>query len=101
MGTAEFLAKRGNQRFQTGRGLGDDADNVRVDMHAGRFLIGYGSGGIATLDPAGGLVIARAALPAHPEGFRVDGEGRRALLNVPDADQIAAINLTTGKQTAT
>src|SRR4051794_24323815 len=66
--------------------LGDDADNVRLDTRSGKFLVGYGSGGIATLDPTGGTVIARAPLPAHPEGFRVDADGRRALVNVPDAD---------------
>src|SRR4051794_26897360 len=81
--------------------LGDDADNVRLDTRSGKFLVGYGSGGIATLDPTGGTVIAKVALPAHPEGFRVDAEGHRALVNVPDAGQIAAVDLTTGKQTAT
>ncbi|MFL5284109.1 MAG: YncE family protein, partial [Rhodopila sp.] len=73
--------------------LGDDADNVRVDAYSGRFLVGYGSGAIATLDPANGKVVARAALPAHPEGFRVDADGHRALVNVPDAGQIAAVDL--------
>jgi hypothetical protein len=81
--------------------LKDDADNIRLDPRSGRFLVGYGSGGIATLDPATGAVLARVALPAHPEGFRVDSDGRRALVNVPDAGQIAAVDLTTGKQTAT
>src|SRR3954454_13477586 len=33
--------------------LGDDADNVRANARSGRFLVGYGSGGIVTLDPAG------------------------------------------------
>jgi hypothetical protein len=80
--------------------LGDDADNVRLDTHSGRFLVGYGSGGIATLDPSSGTVLDRAPLPAHPEGFRVDATGRRALVNVPDADQIVAVDLATGKQTA-
>jgi DNA-binding beta-propeller fold protein YncE len=83
--------------------LEDDADNVRLNRRSDKFLVGYGSGsgGIATLDPATGTVLARVALPAHPEGFRVDAEGRRALVNVPDAGQIAVVDLTTGKQTAT
>src|SRR3954454_4536814 len=81
--------------------LQDDADNVRLDLHSGKFLVGYGSGGIATLDPANGAVVAKAVLPAHPEGFRVNAAGRRALVNVPDAGQIAAVDLTTNKQTAT
>jgi DNA-binding beta-propeller fold protein YncE len=81
--------------------LGDDADNVRLDPRSGKFLVGYGSGGIATLDPVSGAVVSKAALPAHPEGFRVDQDGRRALVNVPDAGQIAAVDLMTGTQTAT
>jgi hypothetical protein len=81
--------------------LKDDADNIRFDPHSGKFLVGYGSGGIATLDPASGGVVSEAALPAHPEGFRVDQDGHRALVNVPDAEEIAAVDLMTGRQTAT
>jgi DNA-binding beta-propeller fold protein YncE len=81
--------------------LQDDADNVRLDLPSGKFLVGYGSGGIATLDPANGAVVGKAALSAHPEGFRVDADGRRAVVNVPDAGQIAVVDLVTGKQTAT
>jgi YVTN family beta-propeller protein len=81
--------------------LKDDADNVRLDPRSGGFLVGYGSGGIAALDPATGAVVGQSILPAHPEGFRVSEDGRRALVNVPDAGQIAVVDLTTGKQTAT
>ncbi|MFL5289823.1 MAG: YncE family protein [Rhodopila sp.] len=80
--------------------LGDDADNIRLAPESGNFLVGYGSGAIATLDDDNGEVIGKAMLPAHPEGFRVSGDGRRALVNVPDAGQIAVVDLTTGKQTA-
>ena len=81
--------------------LKDDADNVRLDPRSGGFLVGYGSGGIAALDPATGAVVGQSILAAHPEGFRVSEDGRRALVNVPDAGQIAVVDLTTGKQTAT
>jgi DNA-binding beta-propeller fold protein YncE len=81
--------------------LKDDADNVRIDPRSGTFLVGYGSGGIATLDPATGAVLGEAPLPAHPESFRVSGDGHRALVNVPDAGQIAVVDLTIGKLTAT
>ncbi|HET6608470.1 MAG TPA: hypothetical protein VFG62_17475 [Rhodopila sp.] len=81
--------------------LGGDADNVRLDPRSGGFLVGYGDGGIATLAPASGKIVARMALPAHPEGFRVDADGSRALVNVPDAEQIAVVDLTRGHQTAT
>ena len=81
--------------------LGNDADNVRVDPRSGSFLVGYGNGGIAILDPADGRIVARIALQAHPEGFQLDPELRRGFVNVPDADQIAVVDLDAGKQVAT
>jgi DNA-binding beta-propeller fold protein YncE len=98
----------GSVRFYTGQDyeevartdLGEDADNVRLDPLSGNFLVGYGSGGLATLNGNSGAVIGKAKLPAHPEGFRVDAHGHRALVNVPDAGQIAVVDLASGKQTA-
>jgi hypothetical protein len=93
---------RGEDFAPAGRvDLGDDADNIRLDPRSGNFLVGYGNGGIATLNPTNGAVVGRAVLAAHPEGFRVDADGRRALVNVPDAGQIAVVDLVTGKQTTT
>ena len=79
--------------------LGDDADNIRVEASTGHFVIGYGSGGLATLNPTTLAVTARAKLPAHPEGFQLDANTRRAFVNVPDAGQIAV--LAGGEQIAT
>src|SRR5215813_7810917 len=31
--------------------LGDDADNIRLDVPANRIVVGYGSGGLAVIDP--------------------------------------------------
>ena len=39
--------------------LGEDADNIRLDMRTSQLVVGYGSGGLAMLDPAniaGGVV---------------------------------------------
>jgi len=80
--------------------LGDDADNVRLDMRANRFVVGYGSGGLATLDPATRSIMGRVKLPAHPEGFQLDPSASRAYVNVPDAGQIAVVDLAIGKQLA-
>lgn len=80
--------------------LGDDADNVRLDARANRFVVGYGSGGLATLDPATRSVVGKVELPAHPEGFQLDPSARRAYVNVPDAGQIAVVDLAIGKQVA-
>lgn len=78
--------------------LGSDADNVRVDP-TGRFVVGYGDGGLAVIDPQSRSVLRRARLPGHPEGFQVDALGR-AIVNVPDARQIAVVDLTNGMQSA-
>jgi hypothetical protein len=79
--------------------LGEDADDVRVD-EAGRLFVGYGAGGIAIVGPARRAVIARIALPAHPEGLAIDTVGRRAFINVPGASRIAVAALDQGRVAA-
>ncbi len=81
--------------------LGDNADNVRVDSRSGQVFVGYGKGGLAVVDPVSRSVVSRAKLPAHPEGFGIDAAAHRAYVNVPDAHQIAVVDLGTGRQTAT
>jgi hypothetical protein len=80
--------------------LGEDADNVRLDARTGQFVVGYGSGGLAVLDPVSRSVVGRVALPAHPEGFQLDPNTRRAYVNVPDAGQVAVVDLAAGQQVA-
>jgi len=80
--------------------LGSDADNVRVDPGSGQVFVGYGKGGLAIVDPVSRSIVSRAKLPAHPEGFGIDPAARRAYVNVPDAHQIAVVDLGTGRQTA-
>ena len=80
--------------------LGEDADNVRLDTRTGQLVVGYGSGGIAVLDAAGRSVVGTSKLPAHPEGFQLDPDTRRAFVNVPDAGQVAVVDLAAGKQAA-
>src|SRR5213078_2109635 len=81
--------------------LGSDADNVRLDRRSGRVVVGYGSGGLAILDPGTRARIGNAALPAHPEGFQLDATAGRAFVNVPDAGQIAVVDLQAARQVAT
>jgi DNA-binding beta-propeller fold protein YncE len=80
--------------------LQDDADNIRLDPSSGRLIVGYGGGGLALLDPATRSVVSRAKLAAHPESFQIDPLAQRVFVNVPDAHQIAVIDVATGKQTA-
>jgi DNA-binding beta-propeller fold protein YncE len=80
--------------------LGDDADNIRLDPNSGELVVGYGAGGLATLDPASGSVVGRVRLSAHPESFQLDAAARRAFVNVPNAHAIAVVDLATGRQAA-
>ena len=73
--------------------LGDDADNVRIDPRSGLAVVGYGRGGLAVIDPGSRAKIADIPLPAHPEGFQIDPRSGRAYVNIPDAHQIAVVDL--------
>src|SRR5262249_8428140 len=76
---------------------GDDADNLRVDPASGEVAVGYGGGAIAFIDPARRVVIGTIALPAHPEGFRLDPARRQLFVNLPNAQAIVAADRSTGK----
>lgn len=74
--------------------LGQDADNVRIDPVNGRVVVGFGDGGLAIIDPETRKIVGETRLPAHPEGFQL--EGVRAYVNLPDAGVIAVADLNTG-----
>lgn len=78
-------------------GLGDDADNVRIDPRNGRAVVGYGDGALAIVDLEARSVVARIMLPAHPEGFQIDAATGRAYVNLPDARTIAVVDLDKGE----
>lgn len=81
--------------------LGDDADNVRVDPASGQVIVGYGSGGLAVIDPGTRSKLRTIPLPAHPEGFQLDPGTTRVFVNLPDARQIAVVDRTGGQPSAT
>jgi len=80
--------------------LGEDADNVRLDVRTGQLVVGYGNGSLAALDQASRSVVSDTKLPGHPEGFQLDPGTGRAFVNVPDAGQVAIVDLAAGKQVA-
>jgi len=80
--------------------LGKDADNIRIDSNSHRVIIGYGSGALAIIDPASRKKIADIKLKAHPESFQLEPDVAQAFVNVPDAHEIAAVDVAQGKQTA-
>jgi DNA-binding beta-propeller fold protein YncE len=81
--------------------LADDADNIRVVPETSRIVVGYGEGGLATIDTATAQRVTDLKLPAHPEGFRLHPKDARVFVNLPDAHQIAVADLTSGKVLAT
>ncbi len=80
--------------------LGDDADNIRLDSRRDRIVVGYGNGGLAVIDPASRRKVGDIALKGHPESFQFDEQGQRIFANVPDARQVAVVDLAQGRQTA-
>jgi DNA-binding beta-propeller fold protein YncE len=81
--------------------LGDDSDNVRYDAVASRVYVGYGDGAIAMIDAQDAKLLGRIPLAAHPESFQLERSGSRMFVNVPNAKQIAVIDRTAMKVSAT
>jgi YVTN family beta-propeller protein len=79
--------------------LGDDADNIRVDPRTGRVFVGYGSGGLAVIDPKAFRKIADIPLPAHPESFQLDPGSDRIFVNLPKVHAIAVVDREAVRQT--
>jgi DNA-binding beta-propeller fold protein YncE len=77
--------------------LADDADNVRYDAAAKRVYVGYGSGGLAIIDPAEGKQVGSIKLGAHPEAFQLEPSGRRIFVNLPNAQHVAVVDRDQGK----
>jgi len=78
--------------------LGDDADDVRLDTRRDRIVVGYGKGSLAVIDPASRRKTADIPLLAHPESFQFDEQSQRIFANVPNARQVAVVDLGQGKQ---
>jgi len=81
--------------------VGDDADNVRYDAARHQFLVGFGSGGIAVIDPANAKQVGSIALPAHPEGFVCETHGPRLFVNIPNRACVCVIDRDQSKVIAT
>lgn len=77
--------------------LEDDADNVRYDAATKRAFVGFGNGGICEIELANGKRVRSIELQAHPEGFVLEGNGRRIFVNVPSAHHVAVIERDRGK----
>ena len=79
--------------------LGEDADNVRVDVARSRVFVGYGKGELAVIDPKSRAKVGDIRLKAHPESFQIEDSGERAFVNAPDAREIQIVDLVKGEAT--
>ncbi len=68
--------------------FGDEADNLHYLRLPGLLVLGYGSGGLAVIDPVVGKVVSNTRLPGHPEGLQGEEEGTRVFVNVPTANRL-------------
>lgn len=96
-GTVHFYATMDRHEIAS-LSLGDDADEVRIDPRNGNVIVGYGSGGLAVIDPETHQLVSRLLLPGHPEGFSL--LGGQVLVNIPDRGAIVTGDLDTGAVTA-
>jgi YVTN family beta-propeller protein len=78
--------------------LGSDADNIRVDAATKRVFIGYGSGGLAVIDPSTRSKVGNISLKAHPESFQIDPDTSQVFVNLPDVRGIAVVDRVSQKQ---
>jgi DNA-binding beta-propeller fold protein YncE len=80
--------------------LGEDADNVRVDLTTNTVFVGYGAGALAVIDPMTRKKIDEIRLSAHPEGFQISASTDRIFVNLPERRSIVAIDRPSGQQRA-
>lgn len=77
--------------------LKKDADNIRYDETSHLLYVGHGSGAIAVIDANSMKQVADISLDQHPESFQLSRSNDRVYINVPDADEIEVVQLSTNK----
>jgi DNA-binding beta-propeller fold protein YncE len=88
----------------------DDADNIRHDARSKSIIVGYagakalrnreeGTGGLGFID-SGGKTAGEVVIDAHPESFRLEKTGTRLFVNVPDKEEIEAVDVVSRKVVA-
>jgi DNA-binding beta-propeller fold protein YncE len=100
-GNGELRAFHGPKLEPVGKlALADDADNVRIDGDQARIYVGAGSGNLSIVDAAAFKKVGEIALKGHPESFQLDSARSRIYVNVPDAKEVAVVDLVASKQIA-
>ncbi len=77
--------------------LGEDADNIRLDSKRDIVFIGYGSGGIAAINPISMRIVYKIDLPDHPESFQIDEKKSLMFVNIPGVAQLEVIDIQNRK----
>lgn len=72
--------------------IGGDADNVHANPAGTLLGVGFANG-LALVDPATLTVTASVALDGHAEGFAFDATGGTVFVNIPEAGQIASVDV--------
>jgi DNA-binding beta-propeller fold protein YncE len=81
--------------------LGADADNIRIDSATRSVFVGYGTGGLAIIDPATRSKVGDISLKGHPEAFQIDPRTGQIFVNVPDARAIVPVDRDSQRQIGT
>lgn len=87
----------GSVRFFNARDM-SSLGTVALGVDAGNVFVGYGDGGLAIIDPKTRSKLRDIKLAGHRESFQLDPKTERAFVNVPDARQVAVVDLHSGKQ---
>jgi len=74
-----------------------DADNIRYDAASQLLYVGYGEGAISVIDAGSMKQIADIPLDDHPESFQLSKKQNRIYINVPGANEIEVVELSTNK----
>lgn len=80
--------------------LGPEPDEIRADAASGLVYVGYGGGTIAVIDDATHQIRGQITLREHPAGFALTPDGKRLLVNVAAAHEIADIDTEADKRVA-
>ena len=73
--------------------LGNDADNIRYDSINKVIYVGYGNGSMAVINIIDHKKINDIRLSAHPESFQIDQKNNHLIINLPDDNSIAIVDL--------
>ncbi len=92
-----FVYNAGNYKLEKIINFGDDADNLRYDSVSDIVYVAYGSGGLGLVNVKTNHLIKKIPLDDHPEAFSVDNQNSLVFVNIPDARELATINLKTAK----